>query len=209
MLNLRKQNKVIDPHPGGRVELIHMDDPYTKLKEGDKGTIDFIDDANVIHVKWDNGSTLGLLPDVDKFKFLSEYVNKFGVFPEKRDHRIGARNEKLHQQAEEELMSEDEPMGDEKLPTVRKSEMSNSGETSEEEEVDPFEGKERRFRVSIYADVHVPMTADIENDRQVAEQEASEILKKLSQKSVSNIYLGGVANNPFGKWPDDKEFSRL
>lgn len=215
-VNLPTKKRQIDPRPGGRVKLLQpLDDPYSKLKEGDEGTISHIDDMKTIHVKWDNGSTLGLIPEVDHYQILSEDISKFGVFPEKRDERIGARNEKLYQQSQQEMMSEEEPesAGTGQLPVVRKSEIKApskaKGGESEEEIVDPFEGKERRFRVSIYADVHVPMTADLENDRQVAEQEASEILKKLSLKSISNVYLGGVAHNPFGKWPDDKEYSRL
>ena len=53
---------------GDRVELIFMDDPYTKLKSGDQGTVYHIDDIGQIHVKWDNGSGLALVPGVDKYK---------------------------------------------------------------------------------------------------------------------------------------------
>ena len=30
---------------GSRVELVNMDDPYTKLKPGDQGTVNFVDDT--------------------------------------------------------------------------------------------------------------------------------------------------------------------
>lgn len=46
---------------GTRIELIKMDDPYSTLKAGDKGTVDFIDDIGTIHVSWDKGSSLGLI----------------------------------------------------------------------------------------------------------------------------------------------------
>jgi len=45
--------------PGRRVELISMNDPYTNLKPGDQGRIDFVDDVGTAHILWDNGSTLG------------------------------------------------------------------------------------------------------------------------------------------------------
>ena len=45
---------------GTRVRLICMNDPCTKLKAGDEGTVDFVDDIATIHVEWDNGSTLGV-----------------------------------------------------------------------------------------------------------------------------------------------------
>ncbi len=44
---------------GTRVELVHMDDPYTKLTPGDKGTVNHVDDMGTIHISWDCGSTLG------------------------------------------------------------------------------------------------------------------------------------------------------
>lgn len=57
---------------GKRIELVSTTDPYTSLKPGDKGTVGFVDDLGTIHVTWDNGSRLGLLPGVDQFKILDE-----------------------------------------------------------------------------------------------------------------------------------------
>lgn len=45
--------------PGCRVELVSMDDPYTTLKPGDRGTVSGVDDIGTVHVAWDNGSGLG------------------------------------------------------------------------------------------------------------------------------------------------------
>ena len=45
---------------GTRVELVCMNDPYTKLMPGDKGTVRCVDDAGTIFVRWDNGSGLGI-----------------------------------------------------------------------------------------------------------------------------------------------------
>jgi hypothetical protein len=55
---------------GNRVELISMDDPYTKLKQGDQGTVNFVDDTGTVFVNWDNGSTLGVVYGVDIIKKL-------------------------------------------------------------------------------------------------------------------------------------------
>jgi hypothetical protein len=41
---------------GTRVMLIRMSDPYTKLRQGDRGTITLVDDIGTIHVNWDGGS---------------------------------------------------------------------------------------------------------------------------------------------------------
>lgn len=45
---------------GTRVELVYMDDPYTKLKPGDRGTVSMVDSIGTIFVKWDCGSQLGV-----------------------------------------------------------------------------------------------------------------------------------------------------
>ena len=50
---------------GTRVELVHMDDPYTKLTTGDKGTVRCVDDMGTIHISWDCGSSLGVVYGVD------------------------------------------------------------------------------------------------------------------------------------------------
>ena len=55
---------------GTRVELVCMDDPYTRLKPGDRGTVDFVDDTATVHVKWDCGSGLGVAYGVDKIRIL-------------------------------------------------------------------------------------------------------------------------------------------
>lgn len=51
-----------------RVELIKMDDNIHPIAPGTKGTVDFVDDTGQIHVIWDNGTGLALVPEVDKFK---------------------------------------------------------------------------------------------------------------------------------------------
>ena len=46
---------------GARVELAYMDDPWTKLTAGDKGTVIAVDDMGTIHIKWDRGGSLGVV----------------------------------------------------------------------------------------------------------------------------------------------------
>jgi len=54
---------------GDRVKLVSMDDTWTDLKPGDKGTVYKTNEGQgLIWVDWDNGEQLALLKGVDKFK---------------------------------------------------------------------------------------------------------------------------------------------
>ena len=58
---------------GARVELLHMDDPYnTKLFPGASGTVKCVDDMGTIHVRWDCGSSLGVVYGEDSCKVITE-----------------------------------------------------------------------------------------------------------------------------------------
>ena len=58
---------------GSRVELLHMDDPYNKtLVPGCKGTVKFVDDTGTIHVRWDIGSSLGVVFGEDACRKVAE-----------------------------------------------------------------------------------------------------------------------------------------
>lgn len=64
-------NRLREQYPkGSRVELVRMNDLYSKLKPGDRGTVDFIDDTGTIFCSWDNGSTLGVVYGEDAVKRL-------------------------------------------------------------------------------------------------------------------------------------------
>ena len=55
---------------GTRIELVFTSDPYTKLTPGTKGTVDFVDDAGTLQIRWDNGSGLGMVPGEDEVRKL-------------------------------------------------------------------------------------------------------------------------------------------
>jgi hypothetical protein len=57
---------------GKRVKLIRMEDPYTDLNYGDEGTILHTDDIGNIQVKWDKGSSLALIPEIDEYEILEK-----------------------------------------------------------------------------------------------------------------------------------------
>jgi translation elongation factor EF-1beta len=64
--------KIYSAEEQKRVKLIRMEDPYTKLVDGDEGTIVGEDDAGHILVRWDRGSSLSLIPDVDEYEILEK-----------------------------------------------------------------------------------------------------------------------------------------
>ncbi len=57
---------------GTRVMLIRMNDPYTNLRQGDRGTVTLVDDIGTIHVNWDCGSTLGVVFGEDECQKIEE-----------------------------------------------------------------------------------------------------------------------------------------
>lgn len=54
---------------GTKIKLISMyNEP--QMPTGLIGTVEFIDDVQQIHIKWENGSSLALIPAIDKFEIL-------------------------------------------------------------------------------------------------------------------------------------------
>jgi hypothetical protein len=63
--------RICAAYPSGcRVELISMDDPYTKLKPGEQGTVRCVDSIGTVFIDWDCGSGLGIAYGVDHIKKL-------------------------------------------------------------------------------------------------------------------------------------------
>lgn len=52
--------------PGIRIVLESMNDPHAP-PPGTKGTVVYVDDMGQIGMKWDNGSSLSLMPGLDSF----------------------------------------------------------------------------------------------------------------------------------------------
>ena len=57
---------------GTTVELISMEDAYAP-PAGTRGKVIEVDDAGTVHVAWDTGSSLGLIPGVDVWKDAKEH----------------------------------------------------------------------------------------------------------------------------------------
>lgn len=76
----------VDPmaREGMRVRMIHMDDEIP-VDEGLEGTIEKIDDLGTLHVRWDDGRLLGVIPNEDNYELLpsNEEQIDFDVFESK------------------------------------------------------------------------------------------------------------------------------
>ena len=68
----RKMVKFIQEQypPGTRIRLNSMNDPYAPVTPGTEGVVDVVDDDGQLHMKWDNGRTLALIPGEDSFTVL-------------------------------------------------------------------------------------------------------------------------------------------
>ena len=63
--------------PGTRVMLLNMNDPYSPVESGMRGTVLSVDDIGQILMKWDNGRALALVPGEDSFRRLTqEEINR-------------------------------------------------------------------------------------------------------------------------------------
>ena len=57
---------------GTRIKLIEMNDPWNPGEPGTEGTVQLVDDIGQIHMKWDNGRTLALVPGQDEFEIINK-----------------------------------------------------------------------------------------------------------------------------------------
>lgn len=62
----------LNPVIGKRVYLVNCTDEFTLLKNGDLGTVTYIDDTGTVFVDWDNGSKLGLIPGIDQWRIFHD-----------------------------------------------------------------------------------------------------------------------------------------
>ena len=69
---------------GDRIGLVHTDDSDTQLRPGDQGTVIRWDPAQgQLHIRWDSGSTLSMLPgESDQVRLLARASGEAGTGPE-------------------------------------------------------------------------------------------------------------------------------
>lgn len=55
---------------GKRIRMIEMVEDLYPIPSGAEGTIKYTDSMGTIHVGWDNGRGLGVIPNKDKYEIL-------------------------------------------------------------------------------------------------------------------------------------------
>ena len=71
MPNSQEVERLKERYPKGtRIRLVEMRDSQA-VEAGMTGTVETVDDAGSIHMKWDNGRGLALIPEEDSFEVLS------------------------------------------------------------------------------------------------------------------------------------------
>lgn len=56
---------------GTRIRLRYMEAEDDPIPQGTEGVVDHVDDNGTVFVNWDNGRSLGLLPEVDIYEILT------------------------------------------------------------------------------------------------------------------------------------------
>lgn len=59
---------------GTRICVDNMDDDPCPIPVGTCGTVELVDDIGIIHCKFDDGRSLGLIPGKDSFHIIKESV---------------------------------------------------------------------------------------------------------------------------------------
>lgn len=81
MFNRNSIQSLKERYPEGtRIELISMNDPLSPVPSGTKGTVAMVDDAGTIHMVWDNGRTLGIIPGEDSFRKLISEIETMKLY---------------------------------------------------------------------------------------------------------------------------------
>lgn len=170
------------------VKLIAMDDAQAP-KEGTLGYVHSIDDAGQIHVSWENGSSLALIPGQDDFEYVSnqEALNIF----EKRFKDAQTSNEVI--QAIKQL----EKWDSEVHYVVRRSEWFNSAEELLSS-----------YTTCTLADALFELSS-FPNHYEEDSEEEIESMKKLTQKAFDkygNIVVPSMEPAAWPIFPEDGNF---
>lgn len=76
MISENRLNEIKEKYPiGSRIKLLKDMDDKQPILAGTIGIIDYIDSEGQLHMKWENGRSLALLPDIDHFEIINDLNN--------------------------------------------------------------------------------------------------------------------------------------
>ena len=61
-----------DYPPGTRIVLLSMENDPNPVESGTRGTVKHVDDIGTLHCRFDNGRSLGVVPEEDLFRKLKD-----------------------------------------------------------------------------------------------------------------------------------------
>ena len=71
--HLKRAESMRKQYPTGtRIRLIEMKDPYAPVPPGTEGVVTEVDDIGTLHMQWDNGRILGVVPGEDSFTVIAK-----------------------------------------------------------------------------------------------------------------------------------------
>lgn len=96
---------------GMRIRMVSMKGDPNPIKKGEEGTIRLVDGMGVIHVNWDNGRTLGVIPGADQYILEPALENVFDNLNEAKNSKKPKTLEKKESEIEFGKKFENKPKG--------------------------------------------------------------------------------------------------
>lgn len=72
------KGQLLSPKEGDRIRLTYCLDPHIRLEPGSLGTARFVDSLGTVHVRWDDGTLLSLIPGQDRWELVAAGPNAAG-----------------------------------------------------------------------------------------------------------------------------------
>ena len=180
--------------PGTRIRLNSMEDPYAPVAPGTEGEVDFVDDIGTIHMKWDNGRALGIVPGEDSFSVLPPKLTPLKLYmPLTAD--LYERNEYGDLDDSSTLLEGSELRGyqDQITAALVKNRMPEETERGLMHWYDEADSVDRKVRTAVF-------TVE-ERDRQLWGVAECRVAGKLSDTELEALkeYLTGQASDGWGE----------
>ena len=188
--------------PGTRIRLNSMEDPYAPVAPGTEGEVDFVDDIGTIHMKWDNGRALGIVPGEDSFSVLPPKLTPLKLYmPLTAD--LYERNEYGDLDDSSTLLEGSELRGyqDQITAALVKNRMPEETERGLMHWYDEADSVDRKVRSAVF-------TVE-ERDRQLWGVAECRVAGELSDTELETLkeYLTGQASDGWGEGFEQREIS--